>query len=83
MNDDQAFRAVLLLFFAAVLPIGVYHRLKSQATRESLDRRQEGLFILSTLRPMGAVFWFGLFAWMINPSWMAWSSVTLPVWIRW
>jgi protein-S-isoprenylcysteine O-methyltransferase Ste14 len=83
VNDDQTFRAVLLLFFAAVLPIGVYHRLKSQATRESLDRRQEGLFILSTLRPMGAVFWFGLFAWMINPSWMAWSSVTLPVWIRW
>lgn len=83
MNDDQTFRAVLILFFAVILPVGVYHRLKSQATRESLDRRQEGLFILSTLRPMGALFWFGLVAWMINPSWMAWSSVTLPVWIRW
>jgi protein-S-isoprenylcysteine O-methyltransferase Ste14 len=83
VNDDQTFRAVLLVFFAMVLPVGVYHRMKSQATREPLDRRQEGLFILSTLRPMGAGFWFSLLAWMINPSWMAWSSVTLPVWIRW
>lgn len=83
MNHDQTFRAVLILFLAVVVPIGMYHRVKSQATRESLDRRQEGLFILSTLRPMGAVFWFGLLAWVINPSWMAWSSVTLPVWTRW
>jgi protein-S-isoprenylcysteine O-methyltransferase Ste14 len=83
MNDDQTFRAVLILVFAVVLPIGIYHRIKSQSSREALDRRQEGLFILSTLRPMGAVFWFALLAWLINPSWMAWSSVTLPVGLRW
>jgi protein-S-isoprenylcysteine O-methyltransferase Ste14 len=83
VNDDQTFRAILILIFGVVLPIGIYHRIKSQATREPLDRRQEGLFILSTLRPAGAVFWFGLLAWMIDPSWMAWSSVTLPVGIRW
>lgn len=57
-----------MLFLAVVVPIGMYHRVKSQAARESLDRRQEGLFILSTLRPMGAVFWFSLFAWLINPA---------------
>lgn len=83
MNDDQTFRAVLILFLAVAMPVGIYHRVKSQATREPLDRRQEGLFILSTLRPMGAVFWFGLFAWATNPTWMEWSSVTLPVGIRW
>jgi protein-S-isoprenylcysteine O-methyltransferase Ste14 len=83
VNDDQTFRAVLILFLAVVLPIGVYHRVKSQATGEPLDRRQEGLFILATLRPIGAVFWFSVFAWVINPSWMAWSAITLPVSIRW
>ena len=25
----------------------------------------------------------GLFAYMANPSWMAWSSVILPNWLRW
>ena len=83
MNDDQTFRAVLIVVFLSVLPIGVYYRLKSQATREKLDRRQEGVFILATLRPLGLALWLGLIAWMINPAWMAWSSVSLPVWLRW
>jgi len=83
MNDDQPFRAVLIAVFLVVLPIGIYHRLKSQATREKLDRRQEGLFILATLRPVGVAFWLELIAWMVGPSWMAWSSVSLPAWLRW
>jgi protein-S-isoprenylcysteine O-methyltransferase Ste14 len=83
MNPDQTFRTVLIVVFLIVLPIGIYHRLKSQATRETLDRRQEGLFILATLRPIGALFWLGLIAWMVDPGWMAWSSVSLPVWVRW
>jgi len=83
MNHDQTFRAVLILVFLVVLPIGIYHRLRSQATGETLDRRQEGLFILATLRPLGAAFWFGLIAWMVDPGWMAWTSMSLPVWLRW
>lgn len=83
MNDDQTFRAVLIVVFLLVLPIGIYHRLKSQATREKLDRWQEGPFILATLRPVGMAFWLGLIAWMVNPGWMAWSSVSLPASLRW
>ena len=83
MNQDQTFRSVLIVCFLVVLPIGVYYRLKSQATGEKLDRRQEGLFILATLRPVGLAFWLGLVAFMVNPSRMAWSSVPLPEWLRW
>jgi len=83
MNHDQTFRAVLIVVLFLILPIGIYHRLKSQATRERLDRWPEGLFILATLRPVGITLWLGLIAWMIDPGWMAWSSVTLPSWLRW
>jgi protein-S-isoprenylcysteine O-methyltransferase Ste14 len=83
MNHDHTFRVVLSVMFLVVLPIGVYYRLKSQATRERLDRRQEGLLILATLRPVGAAFWLGLILWMVDPGWMAWSSVSVPVWLRW
>jgi len=83
MNDDHLFRVILLVGFIVLLPIAAYHRLKSQATGEKLDRRQEGLFILFTLRPVGVVGMLGLIAYMINPSWMAWSSVPLPAWLRW
>lgn len=83
MDQDHTFRIVLIVAVLAVLPVGLYYRIKSQATGEKLDRWQEGPFILATLRPVGAAFWVGLIAYMLNPSRMAWSSVPLPAWLRW
>ena len=83
MEYEQTFRFILILGFAAIVPIGAYHRVKSQATGEKLDRRQEGIFILVTLRPIGLASMLGLVTYMINPAWMAWSSVALPSWLRW
>ena len=83
MNQDTTFRPVLVVGFLAVVLITLYHRLKSRASGEKLDRRQEGLFILATLRPIGLMLWLGVIAYMVNPAWMAWSSVPLPVWLRW
>jgi protein-S-isoprenylcysteine O-methyltransferase Ste14 len=78
---DQTLRAVSIVVFLTLLPIGMYYRFKS-ATRETLDRRQEGLFILATLRPVAAVFWCGAIAWMIDPKWMAWASMPVPLGLR-
>jgi protein-S-isoprenylcysteine O-methyltransferase Ste14 len=83
MDHDQTLRTVLIAVVLVVGPIGIYHRLKSQATREKLDRRQEGLFMLATLRPVALAFWSGVIAWMVDPDLMAWSSVFLPAWVRW
>ena len=81
MTDNQ-FRYVLLAGLILVLPIGIYHRIKSR-TGEKLDRLQEGIFILISLRLLGLLGIIGLLAFIINPSWMAWSSVPLPQWLRW
>ena len=83
MSDEPALRAVLIGVMMVLLPFGMYHRVRSQSSGEKLDRRQEGLFVLATLRPVGAVFWIAVLAWMINPAWMAWSSLALPIWLRW
>lgn len=83
MTDDQTLRVALMVIVLVVFPIGIYHRLRSQATREKLDRRQEGLFILATLRPVGIMLWLGLIAYMVNPASMAWSAAPLPAWLRW
>ncbi len=80
---DQMFRLILIIGFAAIFPIGVYHRLKSQASGETLDRRQEGLLVLASLRPIALLRVIGLFAWLIDPGWMVWSKVGLPIWLRW
>ena len=83
MNGDSALRIVLIAVMAVLLPVGLYHRFASQSTGETLDRRQEGVFILATLRPLGAAFWVGVLAWMIDPAWLAWASVPLPPASRW
>ncbi len=83
MNHDATFRPFLVVGFFAVMLIGLPFRIKSQATGEKLDRRQEGLFILVTLRLAGLLLWAGVIAYMIDPAWMAWSSMPLPAWLRW
>ena len=83
MDLDQTFRMMLITGALVMFPIMIYHRLKSQATGETLDRWQEGPFILFTLRPIGLAAMLGLIAYMIDPSWMRWSSVPLPAAVRW
>ena len=36
-----------------------------------------------TLRLVGLSLWAGVLAWLINPAWMNWSRLELPVWARW
>lgn len=80
---DQTFRLILIALSLTLVPIMLYHRIRSQATGERLDRWQEGPFILFTLRPIGIATMLGLLAYMINPEWMSWSSMRLPLWLRW
>lgn len=82
-NSDATFRIVLIIGAVLIFPAAFYYRFKSQSSGESLDRRQEGLAILLTLRPIGLAGVVGLIAFMVNPAAMAWSSLPLPNWVRW
>jgi hypothetical protein len=53
MNDESVFRSIATISIALTLPIGLYHRIRSQATREKLERREEGIFIMIGLRLCG------------------------------
>jgi protein-S-isoprenylcysteine O-methyltransferase Ste14 len=83
MSDDETFRLILIAGSLIVFPIAIYHRLKAHSTGETLDRWKEGPYILFTLRPLGIAVMVGLFAYMVNPARMAWSSLPLPTWLRW
>ena len=81
-DDDNTFRLMLLINLAVFGPIAVTYRFRSR-TNEKLDRWQEGVFILFGLRLSGLPCSVGGIAWMIDPQLMAWSSLPIPVWLRW
>ena len=83
MNQDETFRIVLAVGFLLFFPIAISYRIKSQSTREPLDRWQEGRFILFTLRPIGLAGIVGLITYLIDPGLMTWSSMPVPPSVRW
>ena len=83
MNLDATFRPLVVAGFFLVILIALPFRIRSQATGESLDRRQEGLAMMIGLRLGGVALWAGVIAFMIDPTWMAWSAMPLPVGARW
>jgi protein-S-isoprenylcysteine O-methyltransferase Ste14 len=83
MNLDAAFRPYVVAGFCLVILISLPFRLRSQATREKLDRTQEGVAMMVGLRLGGLAVWAGVIAFMIDPASMAWSSVPLPANARW
>ena len=83
MSDNGPFRWILIFGFATVAFVGLYYRIRSAASGESLDRRREGWFILGTLRPVGIASIIGVITFASEPELMAWSQVSLPAAIRW
>jgi protein-S-isoprenylcysteine O-methyltransferase Ste14 len=79
--DDNTFRLAYLVVVGAFVPLALYYRMRS-VTTERLDRWQEGGFILFGLRLAAVPLLVGGVTWMINPRWMAWSSMAIPTWLR-
>jgi protein-S-isoprenylcysteine O-methyltransferase Ste14 len=83
MNLDATFRPLVVAGFVLIMLIALPFRVRSQATGESLDRRQEGMAMMIGLRLAGLVLWVGAIAFMISPASMAWASLPFPAWVRW
>jgi len=82
MNHDEPFRTIAAVLALVIFPLMAYFRLKSR-TNERLDRRQEGLFVLLTLRPIGLTTIAAVVAYLTNPASMAWAAAPFPLWLRW
>ena len=83
MNLDATFRPLVVAGFVIIILIVLPYRLRSRATGETLDRTQEGIAMMITLRVAGIVLWLSVFMFMIDPARMAWASIALPPSLRW
>ena len=84
MNNDTIFRILATLTFVTGGAISIYYRRKAdREDGEKLSLREEGRGLLIVLRTTGLLLWLSVFAYLINPAWMAWSKIDLPEWVRW
>jgi protein-S-isoprenylcysteine O-methyltransferase Ste14 len=82
MPDETIYRGLLLAALVLALPIGVYHRMRARVPGERLDRKQEGWFILITLRLLGFAGATLTCFYLAHPDSLAWAYVPLPDWAR-
>jgi hypothetical protein len=71
---EASYRWIALVIFIVGASISSYYRRKADhRSGEQIFPRAEGLPILISLQVFGLALWLGVFAYLINPTWMVWS----------
>ena len=76
------FRWILIAVFVVNGGISAYYRRKARQA-ETIARTEEGALLVLLRLVFALPLFLPILAYMINPAWMDWSSVSLPVWLRW
>lgn len=84
MSLETIFRMIFIALLLIALSVSAYYRTKARrSSPERINRREEGIALLVTLRLGGLVLMASVLAYVINPAWMSWATLPLPVWVRW
>lgn len=83
MTNDQLFRWLFFAIFAGMLSISGYFRYRARQAGGAIPRAREGKLVLFTRLLFAAPLYLPIMVYIVNPDWMAWSSIPLPVGLRW
>ena len=83
MSEENAFRIVLAVVFAAMLVVWARNLLRVGVTRDVFYGPAEGLLVAIPIRVLVALSLLGIVAYLVDPGWMSWSSASLPAGVRW
>lgn len=82
-NSESLFRTIFLTVLIANMSIAIYHRLQAAKSGEKISRAEEGKVILFFRVCCGLSLWLSILFFAIFPKSMAWSTISLPVALRW
>ena len=83
MENERLFRWFFVAIFVATFSISGYFRRRARQSGEAIPRAREGKSSLLLRLLFATPLYLSVFAYMVNPHWMAWSSIPLPSWLRW
>lgn len=82
--NENVFRVLAGVILVTGMAISCYFRLQAdKASGEKLSRAADGKTLMRIIQCGGLVLWSSPFVYLINPAWMAWSKIGLPVAGRW
>jgi len=83
MNQETLFHIIALVTTISGFSVSVFYRRRAEQTGEEISAKEEGAIILNLRRVLGLLLWLSLLAYLINPGWMAWARMPVPMWLRW
>ncbi len=81
MEQERVFRWLTAILLLMAFAIAVYFRHKAEREGGKLDR--SGNKVLITLRLLSLAVVWPLFVYLINPAWVSWAQMSVPLWLRW
>src|SRR5919109_62816 len=82
--NENIFRILAAIIFFTGIGISSYFRRKADRDGgEQISRKVDGPPMMTAIKLGGLILWLSPIVYLLNPSWMAWSKIGLPEWIRW
>ena len=83
MADESIFHSFFLLIFLGVFAISATFRARARRQGGTIPRAREGGRTAVARLILAAPLYAPIAAYLVHPSWMDWSSLPLPAWVRW
>ena len=83
MPDENPFRLTLLAVFVIQTAASFSCFRKAKAASTIFQRRAEGISLSILLVLFYSGYSFGVVAYLVRPTWMAWSGLPIPALARW
>jgi protein-S-isoprenylcysteine O-methyltransferase Ste14 len=82
--NDYIFRiSSAFILLSAMYISGYFRRKADKESGEKVSMKDEGKPIFLALRLGGLLLWFSPLIYAITPTWLAWSKMGIPEWVRW
>lgn len=83
VTDENPFRIVLIAVAVVQTVISLVYLKRARAGSTILGQREEGILLTAAVAVCYIAYGAAVVAYLLNPAWMAWSAVRLPVQLRW
>ena len=83
MQTENIFRIILpILIVAFIAHRGYYTKRSARPEKDTLKKREEGL-ITKFAEGLSLIGFVAMLIYVLKPDWLAWASLSFPLWLRW